>query len=101
MLCRAQEEKRIFYSFEYFPPKTQVNCFARDRCQALITCSCQEGVANLYARLDRMAALEPAFMDVTWGAGGSTADLTLDISITAQNQWVRCAALSCACLLAF
>lgn len=34
---------------------------------------------------ERMAALEPMFMDVTWGAGGSTADLTLEISTTAQQ----------------
>eukprot|EP01006_Ploeotia_vitrea_P033942 TRINITY_DN65671_c11_g10_i1.p1 TRINITY_DN65671_c11_g10~~TRINITY_DN65671_c11_g10_i1.p1 ORF type:complete len:650 (-),score=362.60 TRINITY_DN65671_c11_g10_i1:68-1969(-) len=64
---RAMAEKRVFYSFEYFPPKTEA------------------GVRNLYARLDRMATLEPLFMDVTWGAGGTTADLTLEISSNAQN----------------
>ena len=33
---------------------------------------------NLYARMDRMKeTLNPAFTDVTWGAGGSTADLSL------------------------
>ena len=35
------DEKRPFYSFEYFPPKTAA------------------GVANLYARIEHMAALEP------------------------------------------
>lgn len=64
---RKVAEGRTFYSFEYFPPKTEA------------------GVLNLYDRLDRMSLLEPMFMDVTWGAGGSTADLTLEISINAQN----------------
>ena len=31
-----------------------------------------------------MAQMEPMFMDVTWGAGGSTAQLTLEISSNAQ-----------------
>ena len=44
-------DKKPFYSFEYFPPKTE------------------EGVFNLYTRIERMASLEPLFMDVTWGAG--------------------------------
>lgn len=36
---------------------------------------------NLYARMDRMkASINPLFSDVTWGAGGSTAELTLDIA---------------------
>lgn len=63
--CMA--EGKPFYSFEYFPPKTAA------------------GVNNLYARLDRMAQLEPLFMDVTWGAGGTTEQLTLDISTNAQK----------------
>lgn len=66
-IMKSIEEKRPFYSFEYFPPKTP------------------EGVKNLYSRIDRMSTLDPMFMDVTWGAGGSTAELTLDISANAQN----------------
>ena len=33
-----------------------------------------------------MVALGPAFCDITWGAGGSTADLTLDIAARMQNE---------------
>jgi len=33
-----------------------------------------------------MASLGPAFCDITWGAGGSTADLTLDIAARMQND---------------
>lgn len=58
----SKKEGKPFYSFEYFPPKTE------------------QGLYNLYERLDRMVALEPAFIDITWGAGGSTADLSLEIS---------------------
>lgn len=65
---RAREkENRPFFSFEYFPPKTP------------------QGVINLYTRVERMAAVEPLFCDVTWGAGGSTSELTLDLSGNIQK----------------
>jgi methylenetetrahydrofolate reductase (NADPH) len=36
--------------------------------------------------MDRMKkTLSPAFTDVTWGAGGSTADVSLDLAIYAQK----------------
>lgn len=60
---------RPFYSFEFFPPKTD------------------SGVNNLYSRLDRMAAMEPAFIDVTWGAGGTSTEKSLAISQTAQQYF--------------
>ncbi|GMH18263.1 hypothetical protein Nepgr_020104 [Nepenthes gracilis] len=34
----------------------------------------------------RMVAYNPAFCDITWGAGGSTADLTLEIASKMQNM---------------
>lgn len=37
------------------------------------------GMLNLYDRLDRFAALNPLWIDVTWGAGGSTAEKTLEL----------------------
>jgi methylenetetrahydrofolate reductase (NADPH) len=49
------------FSFEFFPPKTP------------------EGEANLYAALDALRPLEPAFVSVTWGAGGSTREKTIEI----------------------
>lgn len=56
-------------SLEYFPPRTD------------------EGVKNLYARMDRMKQnVAPLFTDVTWGAGGSTADLSMDIALTAHQK---------------
>ena len=47
-----------FFSFEYFPPKTE------------------QGVQNLLTRFEKMGQLNPLFMDITWGAGGSTSDLS-------------------------
>jgi hypothetical protein len=45
-----------------------------------------QGVENLFERLGRMVAYGPIFCDITWGAGGSTADVTLDIAKRMQNQ---------------
>ncbi|KAJ3364015.1 hypothetical protein GGF32_002789 [Allomyces javanicus] len=78
-LRRAHEQGRQAWSFEYFPPKTQ------------------QGVLNLYDRLERMYALAPEFIDVTWGAGGTTADLTMDICHVAQAVYglETCMHLTC------
>eukprot|EP00891_Asterochloris_glomerata_P001320 jgi/Astpho2/1320/e_gw1.00024.9.1_t len=64
----AIREKRTFFSFEFFPPRTP------------------EGVENLFARADRLASYGPEFCDITWGAGGTTADLTLEIASKLQNM---------------
>ncbi|RWV87457.1 hypothetical protein BHE74_00041290 [Ensete ventricosum] len=64
----AEGDGRTVFSFEFFPPKTE------------------EGVENLFERMDRMVAHNPNFCDITWGAGGSTADLTLDIANRMQNM---------------
>lgn len=50
------------FSFEYFPPKTE------------------KGVEALYKRVWRMSKQNPLFVDLTWGAGGSTSDLTMTMS---------------------
>ena len=60
-------EKKPFYSFEYFPPATEA------------------GLHNLYARIEQMVALEPIFVDITWGAGGSTNEKTLSIAENLQK----------------
>lgn len=61
------EQEQPFYSFEYFPPRTE------------------PGLINFYSRIERMSELHPAFVDITWGAGGSTSDLTMDIARKIQN----------------
>lgn len=53
-------------SLEFFPPKT-------DR-----------GVVNLLATIDALEDLDPDFVSVTYGAGGSTRDRTRDLVVTAN-----------------
>lgn len=53
---------------EFFPPKTD------------------GGFKNLLARLNRLMALNPLFVTVTWGAGGLTAEKSLDLAVTCQEQ---------------
>ncbi|HEX3511657.1 MAG TPA: methylenetetrahydrofolate reductase [NAD(P)H] [Solirubrobacteraceae bacterium] len=49
------------FSFEFFPPKTDV------------------GEQNLYAALSELEVLEPSFVSVTYGAGGSDRERTIEI----------------------
>jgi methylenetetrahydrofolate reductase (NADPH) len=49
------------FSFEFFPPKTEA------------------GEQNLYAALNELKPLEPSFVSVTYGAGGSTRSKTIEI----------------------
>ncbi|XP_047316341.1 methylenetetrahydrofolate reductase 1-like [Impatiens glandulifera] len=63
-----QATDRVVFSFEFFPPKTE------------------DGVENLFEKMERMVVHNPSFCDITWGAGGSTADLTLEIANRMQNM---------------
>ncbi|HEY5143694.1 MAG TPA: methylenetetrahydrofolate reductase [NAD(P)H] [Solirubrobacteraceae bacterium] len=49
------------FSFEFFPPKTP------------------EGEKNLYAAVAQLRGLDPAYVSVTYGAGGSTTGKTIEI----------------------
>jgi methylenetetrahydrofolate reductase (NADPH) len=37
--------------------------------------------------MERMQQYGPEFIDVTWGAGGTSADLTMDIVATSQSVY--------------
>ncbi|KAK3373824.1 methylenetetrahydrofolate reductase-domain-containing protein [Lasiosphaeria ovina] len=69
-----------FVSLEFFPPKTAM------------------GFSNLRDRLDRMSrALRPLFVNVTWGAGGSTAQKSLELAEICQRELglTTCLHLTC------
>jgi len=68
-LLRARPADGVTVSFEYFPPKTE------------------KGSEQLMARIGLMAKSNPMFVDVTWGAGGSTSELTLALCQNAQRKW--------------
>ena len=55
---RARQSADIAVSFEFFPPKSE------------------EMEERLWASIARLEALNPAFVSVTYGAGGSTRDRT-------------------------
>jgi methylenetetrahydrofolate reductase (NADPH) len=56
------------FSFEFFPPKTD------------------EGVTNLFRTLEDLAPLQPGFVSVTYGAGGSTRDRTVELVTRIKQQ---------------
>lgn len=61
--------KRPLVSFEIFPPKVNYP------------------VETIYDAIDELYGLNPDFMSVTYGAGGSTKDKTVEISSYIQNKY--------------
>ncbi|KAG5186668.1 methylenetetrahydrofolate reductase [Tribonema minus] len=68
LIAAAQELRKPFVSLEFFPPRTVA------------------GVVNLRERIQRLKRVAPFFIDFTWGAGGNTADLTLDLVLEAKLE---------------
>jgi methylenetetrahydrofolate reductase (NADPH) len=56
------------FSFEFFPPKTE------------------KGYELLYHTIEDLKRLDPGFVSVTWGAGGSTRRMTVDLVERIQQQ---------------
>jgi methylenetetrahydrofolate reductase (NADPH) len=56
------------FSFEFFPPKTD------------------EGVTSLFATLRELEELKPSFVSVTYGAGGSTRQRTLELVTAIKRE---------------
>ena len=57
------------FSFEFFPPKTE------------------DGERNFWNALGELRALDPAFVSVTYGAGGSTRNKTLELVTRIRNEF--------------
>jgi methylenetetrahydrofolate reductase (NADPH) len=67
-ISQALATQRPFFSFEFFPPRTD------------------EAHAHLLETARTLRDLRPAFVSVTYGAGGSTRARTLEISKQIQND---------------
>ncbi|MGH8501510.1 MAG: methylenetetrahydrofolate reductase [NAD(P)H] [Gammaproteobacteria bacterium] len=65
---KTQQAYQRAFSFEFFPPKDE------------------EGAARLRATRDKLAMLKPRFFSVTFGAGGSTRDRTLNAVLEIKEQ---------------
>lgn len=67
-ISQALATQRPFFSFEFFPPKTE------------------EARAHLLETAHTLHALRPAFVSITYGAGGSTRARTIEVSKQIQND---------------
>ena len=68
-LSQLLKEDKLSLSFEVFPPKADTN------------------FESVKAATQEIAALKPAFMSVTYGAGGGTSKYTLDIAQNIKKQY--------------
>ncbi len=62
------KDNRVHISFEVFPPKTDA------------------GFESVLSATDRIAALKPSFISVTYGAGGGTSKNTVSIASHISNE---------------
>lgn len=69
----SQKKYKPTFSIEFFPPKTE------------------EGKAKLRKTREELAKLNPAFISVTYGAGGSTQQGTLDTVLEIQQSGIPAA----------
>jgi methylenetetrahydrofolate reductase (NADPH) len=66
---QSDKENKIWWSFEYFPPRTaQVRKFDLAGFIILTDSLLLKGLQNLLDRIERMRALGPEFIDITWCA---------------------------------
>jgi len=66
--AKLYADHQFHYSFEVFPPKEE------------------KGVVSLIKELEELAPIKPAFISVTYGAMGSTRELTKDLALRIQNE---------------
>lgn len=62
------KENKFRFSVEVFPPKTE------------------EGVVSLFTELEKLKAIDPSYVSVTYGAMGSTRSLTQDLAIKIHEK---------------
>jgi len=67
-ICEIFDRYKTTFSFEFFPPKSPA------------------GAQKLYEHIAELAALKPSFVSVTYGAGGSTRELTHDLVLRIKRE---------------
>src|SRR6476661_6816430 len=74
-------QHRTTFSFEFFPPKTDA------------------AAEDLFRTIARLQELQPSFVSVTYGAGGSTREKTHDlvVRIHAETKLTAVSHLTCVC----
>ena len=80
-LTTLLQKNQFSISFEVFPPKTDA------------------AFESVRSATEKIAALHPSFMSVTYGAGGGSSTYTLDIARNIQQQYgvPTIAHLTCVC----
>ncbi|MCC7475432.1 MAG: methylenetetrahydrofolate reductase [NAD(P)H] [Pirellulales bacterium] len=71
---------KVGLSFELFPPKTP------------------QGVANMFQHVAKLVEFQPSFVTCTYGAGGSTQDLTLEIVARVRREFKLTVATHLTCV---
>ena len=67
-LSKIFTENKVHFSFEFFPPKTE------------------EASRALLETISKLSPIQPSFVSVTYGAGGSTNQLTQDLVIRLKKE---------------
>src|SRR5262249_34168703 len=67
-IAELYARSRPVISFEFFPPRTEA------------------GYAPLYRTIADLKRLDPGFVSVTWGAGGSTRTKTIDLVVRIPRE---------------
>jgi methylenetetrahydrofolate reductase (NADPH) len=67
-IAQILENNRISFSFEFFPPKDE------------------KASQQLFESITELIPLQPAYVSVTYGAGGTTRELTHDLVVRLQNE---------------
>jgi methylenetetrahydrofolate reductase (NADPH) len=67
-IAKILDQNQPSFSFEFFPPKTE------------------QGSKQLFSEIAKLNVLKPSFVSVTYGAGGSTRDLTHQLITKLQKE---------------
>ncbi len=67
-ISKILSQPKVHFSFEFFPPKTE------------------DGSQKLFKTISELSPIQPSFVSVTYGAGGSTRELTQNLVMRLQKR---------------